>query len=492
MSCREPGQSYDPPLATHGNYIDGSWRDSESTFASVNPARPDEIVGHFAAATRADVDDAYGAARSAAASWRATNSFKRAELLFRAAELLASRVDSIGEQLTREEGKTLAEGRGEVSRAASILRFFAGECAQQSGEVYPSADDATFLYTLREPIGVVAVITPWNFPIAIPAWKIAPALAYGNTVVWKPSELTPLTAVQLVQALDDAGLPPGVLNLVTGAPEEVGEALTDNVEMDAVSFTGSAPVGHAIQAKVTPRGAKVQLELGGKNPIVVLPDAHLEDAVSAAVRGAMLSSGQKCSATSRAIVHSAIAAKFVERLVARVGALSVGEPLDGATDLGPVVSEAQLGRVESYFAVAQDEGHDCVAGGTPVRGPDGGYFVAPTVYLGVTPESRIGREEIFGPVIGVMEADNPTEAFSAANDTVYGLSASLYTRDLAAAMRFVREVQAGVVHINSETTGAEPHVPFGGMKGSSSHSREQGKAAREFYTDTKTVYLTTP
>jgi acyl-CoA reductase-like NAD-dependent aldehyde dehydrogenase len=473
-------------------YIGGAWRESGATFENRNPAEPSDLVGRFAAGTAHDVDEAFAAAREGAVAWQQTNPARRAEILFDAAELLRRQCDAIGEELTREEGKTLAEGRGEAARAAAILRFFAGECAQSSGEVYSSADDSTFLYSIREPLGIVGVITPWNFPIAIPAWKIAPALAFGNAVVWKPSELTPLCAVRLVEALHDAGLPAGVLNLVTGMPDEVGEALTGHRNLDALTFTGSGAVGRAIQAKIAHRGVKVQLEMGGKNPIIVLPDANLEQAVTATVRGAMLSTGQKCSATSRAIVHPSIASRFVERVIAQAAALRVGNPLDPATDVGPVVSEAQRRKVETYFEVAHQEGHDVALGGEPMSDPSGGHFVAPTVYVGVDPGSRIGREEIFGPVLAVTEADNAAEALRLANDTEYGLSASIFTHDLGAAMRFARDVQAGVVHINSETTGAEPHVPFGGMKQSSSHSREQGKAAREFFTDTKTVYVSTP
>jgi alpha-ketoglutaric semialdehyde dehydrogenase len=477
---------------TYQLYIGGEWHETGRTFENLNPADPSDVVGMFADGTSKDVDDAFAAAREGAAVWRRTNPHQRAEILFAAAELLLRDQDAIGAELTREEGKTLAEGRSEVARAAAIVRYFAGECAQPVGEVFASADDTTSVHTLREPLGIVGVITPWNFPIAIPAWKIAPALAYGNAVVWKPSELTPLCAVRLVEALHAAGLPPGVLNLVTGMPAEVGEALTGHPDLDALTFTGSGPVGRAIQAKAAPAGVKVQLEMGGKNPIVVLADANLDEAVAATLRGAMLSSGQKCSATSRAIVHPSVAGRFIDRLAIKCAALRVGDPQDPSTDLGTLVSGAQLQKVERYLEVAREEGQEVLLGGEPLNHPSGGYFAAPTLYTGVPPGSRIGREEIFGPVLAILEADNMTEAIRLANDTDYGLSASVFTHGLGAAMRFAREFRAGVVHINSETTGAEPHVPFGGMKQSSSHSREQGKAAREFFTDTKTVYVSVP
>ncbi len=410
-----------------------------------------------------------------------------AEILFAAAELLAQRSDEIGHELTREEGKTLAEGRGEARRAAAVLRFAAGEASRPLGSVYRSSQ-SSFVYAISEPLGVVTIITPWNFPIAIPAWKIAPALAHGNVVVWKPSDVTPLSAVRLVEALDDAGLPAGVLNLLTGFPDDIGDALVDDPRVAGISFTGSLPVGRAIQARALARGVKVQLELGGKNPVIVLADADLDLAVEQTVRGAMLSTGQKCTATSRALVVDAVADAFTERLVARVEALRVGDPLDPGTDVGPVVSAAQRERVASYLDIARTEGHRLATGGT-LPSIDDGHFVAPTLYLDVDPASRIGQEEIFGPVLATMRVASFDDAITIANRVRYGLSASLFTRDLQAAMAFAKRIEAGIVHVNSETPGAEPHAPFGGMKDSSSHSREQGDAARHFYTDTKTVYI---
>jgi alpha-ketoglutaric semialdehyde dehydrogenase len=473
---------------SYGLLIDGRWRDGDGALENRNPAAPAEVISTHALATPADVDEAYAAARAAAPGWRRTSPIARGEILYRAAALLAERADAIAAELTAEEGKTLAEARGEAGRAAAILRFFAGECAQPMGDVLPSAAERTLLYTAREPLGVVCIITPWNFPIAIPAWKIAPALAYGNTVVFKPSDLTPLCAIRLAEALDEAGLPAGVLNLLTGMPDQIGDALTGHAEADAISFTGSNPVGRAIQAAAVPRGVKVQLELGGKNPVIVLPDADLDLAVDLTMRGAMWSTGQKCTATSRAIVHPSIAGAFTERVVAAARGLRVGDGAAERTDVGPLVSERQRDRVLEYLDVARGEGHELLAGGGP--GDGDGWFVEPTVYGGVGPDSRIGQEEIFGPVLGLMTAGGLEEALQIANSVEFGLSASLITRDLAAALAFAREAEVGVVHVNSETAGAEPQAPFGGMKRSSSHSREQGKSAVDFFTDTKTIYIT--
>jgi aldehyde dehydrogenase (NAD+) len=459
---------------------------------SHNPAHPDEVVGRFARATPGDVRAAYDAAEEAAPGWRRLSPVKRGEILYRASELLAARVETVGEELSREEGKTLAEGRGEVARGVAILRFFAGETSQPVGDVHPSVNQGTFIYSQKVPLGVVCIITPWNFPVAIPLWKIAPALACGNTIVWKPSELTPLCAVRVAEVLTEAGLPPGVLNLVTGEPGEIGDAVTGDPRIAGLSFTGSSRVGRLIQRSVVERGVKVQLELGGKNPVIVLDDADLDLAVEQTVRGAMLSTGQKCTATSRAFLLPGIADAFTERLLERTRRLTVGDPLDPRTDIGPLVSQPQHARVRGYLDIAASEGHTLAAGGPDAATPPDGWFVAPTIYRDVDPSSRLGREEVFGPVLGLIPVDDLEEAIAIANDVEYGLAASIFTRDIGRAFAFIREIEAGMVHVNSETAGAEPQVPFGGMKGSSSHSREQGKAAADFYTDIKTIYLDMP
>jgi alpha-ketoglutaric semialdehyde dehydrogenase len=475
-----------PAELTRGTYIGGRWREPARTFPTLDPAHDDRVLAHCAAASVEDVGDAFAAAREAAPAWAATSAIERGELLDRTAAGLAARRGELAEILTREEGKTLRESEGEIGRTISVLRWFAGEAAQPTGAVHPSAGPRTLLLSLREPLGVVAVITPWNFPFAIPAWKIAPALAFGNTVVWKPSEITPLCAAWLVEAFHDAGVPAGVLNMVTGLPAEIGEAVTDDREVDAITFTGSLAVGRSIQARAVPRGVKVQLETGGKNPVVVLEDADLDRAVELTVRGAMWSAGQKCTATSRALVVPRVAAAFKERLVARVDALRVGDPLDAAVEVGPLASEAQLEKVLGYLEIGRDEASPAV-GGVGVGGE--GYFVAPTVYLDVDPESRLGQEEIFGPVLGVIDVQDLDEALAVANGVRYGLSASIFTRDIGRALEFVRGMRAGMVHVNRETPGAEPQAPFGGMKDSSSHSREQGKASAEFFTELKTVAI---
>lgn len=476
-----------------GVLIDGAWRHGGGELLErFNPARPSEAVVRLQGATAAEVREAYDAAAAAAPGWRRTPGPARGEILFRAAALLAARADAVGEELSREEGKTLPEGRGEVLRAVQILRWFAGEASQPVGDVLPSANTTTFLWSERVPLGVVSVITPWNFPVAIPVWKLAPALAFGNTVVWKPSELTPLCAIRVAEVLSEAGLPAGVLNLVHGLPAAIGDAVTGDERIAALTFTGSTGTGRAIQQAVVGRGVKVQLELGGKNPVIVLDDADLDQAVEQTLRGAMWSTGQKCTATSRALVLPGIRAAFTARLAERAAALRVGDPLAQGTQIGPVVSQPQQQKVLGYLDVAAEEGHELLAGGRPAQ-PDGdGWFVAPTVYGGVDPASRLGQEEVFGPVVGVIPVDSLEQAVEVANGTPYGLSASIFTRDIARAFAFVREVEAGMVHVNSETAGAEPQAPFGGTKDSSSGSREQGKAAVSFFTETKTVYLDMP
>lgn len=475
-------------VTTFGLYIDGRWEVVEPTFERLNPARPDELVGRSSAATPAEVAAAYGAAAQAARLWALMPGPGRAAILVRAAELVAERVEEIARTLACEEGKVIRDARGEVLRAAAVLRFHAGECTQPIGEVFGSAVGDTMIQTVREPLGPVAVITPWNFPIAIPAWKIAPALAYGNTVVWKPAEIASGTAALLVECLDEAGLPAGVLNLVTGRGREIGDAILDDPRARAVTFTGSNAVGQSVAQRAAARGLKAQLELGGKNPSVVLADADLDRAVGCITRSAMWSTGQRCTATSRAIVVEEVYDEVVERLVVAGSALKVGDPLDEGSDVGPTASRSQFETVTEYLDVARTEGLECVLGGT-AGAPEDGYFVAPTIYVGVDPASRIATEEIFGPVVAVIRARDAEHAFALANDTEYGLSASVFTTDLSSALRATRELEAGVVHVNGESAGAEPHVPFGGAKASSTGGREQGKAAAEFFTEIKTIYF---
>lgn len=478
------------------NYIGGKWVAARSggTFESRSPGDSTVLLGNFAASGAEDVADAVAAAEEARGSWRRTSAIARANILHKAAEILASRVNDVGRELTVEEGKTLKEGIGETGRAVQILRYYAGEAQQPDGEHYQSANPSTLLYTVREPIGVVGIITPWNFPIAIPAWKIAPALAFGNTVVFKPASFTPLLAVRFVEALAEAGLPPGVLNLVTGSASGVGDPLINDPRVMALSFTGSETVGREVAKAVSARGGKVQLELGGKNPAIVLADADLDHAINHLVSGAMWSSGQKCTATSRAILDASIAAEVTERLASRIENLVTGDPLADTTNVGPVISDEAAERILGDIESAEREGARLLAGGSRLtsNGRQNGHFVAPTLFDNVAPDSRFGQEELFGPVLGVMTVGDLAEAIEIANSVRFGLSASIFTRDLGKAMTFINGIEAGIVHVNAETPGAEPQVPFGGFKSSSSYSREQGKSARDFYTQIKTVYIDLP
>jgi acyl-CoA reductase-like NAD-dependent aldehyde dehydrogenase len=475
--------------ATLQSYIGGEWRNGVRTGQDISPANPGEVVAEVSMGDAALAATAVEAARAAFPAWRAMAAPARGEILRKAAELLDQRVEAVGRDLTREEGKTLAEGIGETRRAVQILRYFAGQTLEPDGETYPSNSPITFLYARREPIGVVAAITPWNFPIAIPAWKIAPALAYGNTVVWKPAEIVPLTAVHFLQALVDAGLPKGVLNLVLGKGSEVGKVLTTHEAVDAITFTGSNPVGRALQAEAIQHGKKVQLELGGKNPAVVLADANLDHAAEHVARGAFLSAGQKCTATSRVIVEQSVLRDFQDRLVALIEGWKLGDPLDAATRVGPVVSQDQMETVTGYLDAGAKEGGRVLTGGTRATNLGDGYYIQPTVITDLRKDSRVAREEIFGPVAAIIPAQSFDEAVKLANDTPFGLTSSLFTTDLSRALTFANDIHTGVVKINQESAGLEYQVPFGGMKESSSGSREQGKAAREFFTQWKTVYL---
>ncbi|HYH11552.1 MAG TPA: aldehyde dehydrogenase family protein [Thermomicrobiales bacterium] len=476
-----------------GIYVNGEWRASSTgkTLENRNPARPDDLIGHFASASADDTRQAIEAAQEARYGWARTSPIERANILYRASEILASRAEEVGRELTREEGKTVAEGIGETKRAVAILRYYAGELQQPDGEHYPSANPNTLLFTMREPIGVVGIITPWNFPIAIPAWKIAPAIAFGNTVVFKPASLTPLCAVRLVEALDEAGLPKGVVNLVTGGGSDVGDVIVNDERVEAISFTGSNAVGNQIKKDATERGAKVQLEMGGKNPAIVMADADLDHAVTEVIKGAMMSTGQKCTATSRAIVDRKLLGDVTERIMQRASAMKVGDPSQDGVNMGPLIDAKAAERVLGDIEKAKNGASLAQGGGRPSDLPDG-HFVEPTVFTDVDPNSYLGQEELFGPVLGVIPVDGLDEAVAVANQVRYGLSASIFTRDIGKALSFIREVQAGIVHVNSETAGAEPQVPFGGYKGSSSYSREQGKAAREFFTQVKTVYFDPP
>jgi acyl-CoA reductase-like NAD-dependent aldehyde dehydrogenase len=469
-------------------FLDGQWTGAKENYERVDPADLGRRTGIFASATAEHVDLAYAAASSAQPAWAATPAPARAEILRCGADLLETRVEEATAQLTADMGKAHRDARSEVLRSVAILRYFAGELLAPSGELYPSADSSTTLFTIEEPLGVICAITPWNFPSAIPVWKLAPAVGFGNTVVWKPAEAASGSAVLLCEILDDAGIPPGVINLITGSGRRLSRCFTDDLRLAALTFTGSAGVGQALRLAVADRNVKVQLELGGKNPAIVLADADLPDAAAQITRGAMFATGQRCTATSRVYVERSVAEKFRRLLLDEVGRLVVGDPFDPDTDVGPLGSVDQRDTVAEYLQLARDEGVEVLAGGTV---SDETCFMDPTVLAGVSPDSALLVEEIFGAVLVLVEVDDFDQALAAANSTEFGLSSAVFTSDLTTAMRFVRETESGVVHINRETTGVEPHVPFGGMKASSNMNREQGTAARQFFTTTKTVYLRT-
>jgi acyl-CoA reductase-like NAD-dependent aldehyde dehydrogenase len=469
--------------------VDGRPRPGPERALDHNPARPSDVLAETRLADAQIAGEAAAAARAAFSAWRSASPADRGDVLRRAGDRLERDAAEIGCDLAREEGKTLAEAIGETLRAAAILRYYGGQTFEPDGEVYPSANAATLLYSRREPIGVVVALTPWNFPLAIPAWKLAPALAFGNTVVWKPAELVPLTSLHLFDAIVAAGLPPGVLNLVLGRGAVVGPALVAHPDVSAITFTGSNRVGRDVQLESVRHGKKVQLELGGKNPAIVLADADLEHAAEQVARGAFLSAGQKCTATSRVIVDRSVHDELAARVATLARSWKVGDPLDAETKVGPLVSDVQLDTVLGYLDRAREERATVHAGGGRADQLAEGYFVEPTVLSGLGADSAVVREEIFGPVAALLSVDGYEEALVAANDTPFGLTAALFTRDLGTALRFTREIRAGVVKVNQETAGLEFHVPFGGMKESSSGSREQGKVARDFFTDWKTVYM---
>ena len=469
--------------------VDGRSRAGPGRARDVNPARPSDVLAETLLADAAIAADAAAAARRALDAWRSASPADRGDVLRRAGDRLERNAAEIGRDLTLEEGKTLAEAVAETRRAAAILRYYAGQTFEPDGDVYPSASPTTLLYSRREPIGVVVALTPWNFPLAIPAWKIAPALAFGNTVVWKPAELVPLTSLHLFDAIVEAGLPSGVLNLVLGRGAVVGRALVTHPDVSAVTFTGSNSVGRDVQLEAIRHGKRAQLELGGKNPAIVLADADLDHAAEQVARGAFLSAGQKCTATSRVIVDRSVHDELAVRVAELARSWTLGDPLDDGTKVGPLVSDTQLDSVLGYLDRAREERATVHAGGARAERLGDGYFVEPTVLSGLGPASAVVREEIFGPVAAFLPADGYEHAVALANDTPYGLTAALFTRDLGTALRFTSEIRAGVVKVNQETAGLEFHVPFGGTKESSSGSREQGKVARDFFTEWKTVYM---
>lgn len=473
---------------TFGNFIGGEWLRSEHVLADINPSDTRDAVGHYSVASASDVDAAVAAARAAFPAWSMTPPQQRSEILDRVGSEILARGQELGRLLSREEGKTLPEGIGEVVRAGQLFKFFAGEAVRLNGELGASTRPGITVEVTREPVGVFGLITPWNFPIAIPAWKIAPALAFGNCVVFKPSEFAPASAWTLVEIIARSGVPAGVVNLLVGEGA-VGRALVESPGIDGISFTGSVTTGRGIAAACVQRLTKVQLEMGGKNPLVVIDDADLETAVNCALNGAYLSTGQRCTASSRLIVTENIHDRFVARLVERMRVLRVDHALKDGTDIGPAIHEAQLEKNLRYVEIAQAEGAKLACGGERLERETPGWYMAPALLTETTPDMRINREEIFGPVASVIRVRDYDEALHVANGTEFGLCAGLCTTSLKHSTHFRRAAQAGLVMINLPTAGLDYHVPFGGRKASSYGPREQGSAAREFYTAGKTAYI---
>jgi len=471
------------------NFIGGAWTRGADTRDNINPSDTTDVIGEYAQADAAQTADAIAAARRAFPAWRAAGIQARADALDVIGLELAARKEELGRLLSREEGKTLPEGIAEVNRAAQIFRFFAGEALRPGGETLPSVRPGMDVHITREPVGVVGIITPWNFPIAIPAWKIAPALAYGNCVVFKPADLVPGCGWALAEIISRSGLPEGVFNLTMGRGSVVGQTLLESADVDAISFTGSENTGARVMATAGARFAKLQLEMGGKNPLVVLDDADLDRAVEVAVQGAYFSTGQRCTASSRFIVGKGIHDRFVAGVQERLAGRKVDDALAEGTDIGPVVDGNQLEQDLAYVDIGRQEGARLVCGGERLQRDRDGFYMAPALFADTDPAMRIAREEIFGPVACVIPADDYEHALTLANDSPFGLSAGICTTSLKHASDFRQRVEAGMVMVNTPTAGVDYHVPFGGRKGSSYGSREQGRYAAEFFTTVKTAYV---
>ena len=476
---------------TYANYINGEWAESSKTFENRNPANTDEVVGLFSSGSAADVTQAAETAQAAYGSWAAMTGPARGKFLYKVADLLESKLDQLGEEMTREEGKTLPEAKGETMRSINIFRYFAGEGSRMAGVLAPSERDRVFMYAIRKPVGVVGLVTPWNFPSAIPAWKLAPALIAGNTVVLKPASAAPLSAWRIVEACHEAGIPKGVVNFVAGSGGEIGDALVNAKPLKAISFTGSCAVGNWLHEQASRRRLRIQLEMGGKNPTIVLADADLESAIGNTVNAAMFSTGQKCTATSRVIVEDSIYDQFLKGLITQTKALKVGNGLEPGIHIGPAIDKAQLETNARYVDIAKKEGAKLECGGNILTNGAyaKGFFFEPTVFSGVDPGMTIAREEVFGPVLAVMRARDFDHAIEIANGVDFGLSASIQTTNVSRIFEYVQKIEAGLLTINLPSAGVEYQLPFGGTKDSSFGPKEQGPAALDFYTDYKTIYL---
>ncbi len=475
------------------NYINGKWKASSSgeTFENINPANHDEVVGRFQKSNKKDVNEAISAAEEALPQWRATPAPKRGEILFKVAELLLQQKESLAQDMTREMGKVIGETRGDVQEAIDLTYYTAGEGRRLLGETVPSELKNKFCMSVRMPVGIVSAITPWNFPIAIPSWKLVPALVCGNTVVIKPATDTPLSVVNFVKVCEKAGLPPGVLNLVTGSGSEVGTPMTEHDKVNLVSFTGSTDTGAVIASSCAKNMKQYSLEMGGKNAIIVMDDADLDLAVEGVIFGAFGTTGQRCTACSRVIAHKKIVKKLTEMLVTRAKTLKLGDGLKPKTDVGPLINESQRTKVDNYVQIGKNEGAKLVTGGNPATGKDckNGSFYQPTIFADVAHKMRIAQEEIFGPVVAIIPCNSFEQAVEIVNDSKFGLSSAIYTRDVNRAFKAIETLDTGITYINASTIGAEIQLPFGGTKGTGNGHREAGTAALEIFSEWKSVYV---
>lgn len=476
-------------MAETGIYIDGRWETGVSSIENRNPSDVSDLIGHYGQAGADQLDAALDSARRAQPLWWAAGVQKRHDVLMAIGTEMMERAEEIGRIVSREEGKPMAEGKGEVYRAGQFFTYFAAEALRLHGDLAESVRPGIEIDVRREPVGVVAIVSPWNFPIATPAWKIAPALAFGNAVLWKPANLTPASAIALTEIIARQDIPAGLFNLVAGPGRDVGQRLVESADVDAISFTGSVPVGRGIAAAAIGNMTKLQLEMGSKNPMLVMDDADLDLAVAHTTNAAFGGTGQKCTAASRLIVHDKIHDSFVERLVKAAKALKVGHALEDGTQIGPVVSEVQLTQNLDYIEIGKSEGAELLCGGARLERPTEGYFMAPAVFSETRNDMRINREEMFAPVTSVIRAGGYEEALAIANDSAFGLTAGIMTRSLSRANHFRASMRAGCVMVNLPTAGTDYHVPFGGRGASSYGPREQGRYAAEFYTTVKTAYV---
>lgn len=475
-----------------GAYVNGKWynpSNSPSIIKNINPAQPDDIISEFPGATAHDVHLAIQAAEKAFPSWSSTPGPERGRILLKAANIVRERAEEIARMMTREEGKTIHESRGEVLKGLALFEYYAGEGYRMGGKTTPAEARDVFTFTLRKPLGVVALISPFNFPWANPMWKLCPALVTGNTVLLKPSELTPMTASLIVEIFHEAGLPPGVLNLLIGLGKDVGDAIVEAPQIKAISFTGSNAIGTAINVKASALGKKVSCEMGGKNAVIVLDDADLNKATQAIIGGAFGSTGQRCTATSRIVATAGVKEELLARLIEKANQLKIGNGLDEAVDMGPAVSDSQLKKDLSYVEVAKQDGAKLVCGGKQPQNLGNGYFIEPTIFDKVTPNMRIFQEEVFGPVLSIVTAKSMDEAFAFANQVPFGLSTAIFSQDINSIMHYINKAETGMVHINEPTIGGEAQLPFGGVKATSIGDREMSDEGLNFYSHTKTVFI---